>query len=265
MMRFVLLILGFASCLGQICGAQDRILIAEGDYVAQSEKKDKKVAHWKLSQLPSGDYEVTESFVDNPYVMQIFRFNVQFLPIGYSIAINPVPGQNARPRPDLHSASFSCVYKENEVACDAEYDGKKSRTSVPASQPYTVLLDEGWFADVTWTFTGVVRMMEHAGIKETLVNAYVIKDDPKDYVTGAIILKPDRPTKLALVGEERANVMGKMQTVRRYETRDSADHSILLVTENGLVAAAVLNGTGDSTRFEISNYQQYKPLEFNGH
>lgn len=83
-MRFVFLILGLASCLGQICAAQDRTLMAEGDYVAQSEKRDKTVAHWKLSQLPSGDYEVTESFVDNPYVMQTFRFDVQFLPIGYS-------------------------------------------------------------------------------------------------------------------------------------------------------------------------------------
>lgn len=151
------------------------------------------------------------------------------------------------------------------MTCDAEYDGQKSRTSVPARQPYTVFLNEYWFADITWTFTGVVRMMEHAGIKETLVNAYVIKDDPKDYVTGALVLKPDRPTKLSFVGEEKANVLGKMQTVRRYESQDSADHSILLVTKDGLVAAAVLNGTADSTRFTISNYQQYKPLGFDGH
>lgn len=100
-------------------------------------------------------------------------------------------------------------------------------------------------------------MMEHTGIKETLVNAYVIKDNE----TGGITLKADRPTKLAFVGEEKATVIGKMQTVRRY----SADHSVLLVTTDGLVAAASLNGTANSARFAISNYRQYKPLEFNGH
>jgi hypothetical protein len=126
MMRLLLLLLGFASCLGQICAAQDRTLIAEGDYVAQSESGSGPIAHWKLTELTSGGYEVTESFVNNPYVTQIFRFDAQFLPIGYSMSINPVPGPYTRPRPDLHSTSFSCVYKADEVTCDAEYEGRKS-------------------------------------------------------------------------------------------------------------------------------------------
>jgi hypothetical protein len=259
MMRSLILLLGFASGLGQIGAAQDRTLIAEGDYVAQNENGSKPLAHWKLSQLTSGEYEVTESFVRNPYVTQIFRFDVKFLPIGYSIAINP--GTSAQPRPDIHSMNLSCVYKANELACDSEYEGRKSRTSIPAREPYTVALDEYWFADVTWTFTGVVRLMEHTGTSETLVNAYVIKDNE----AGGIILTPDRSTKLALVGEEKANVLGKMQTVRRYEERDSADRSVLLVTMDGLVAAASLNGPANSARFAMSNYQQYKPLELNGH
>jgi hypothetical protein len=260
-MRLLILLLGFASGLGQIGSAQDRALIAEADYIAQSENSSKPVAHWKLWHLTSGEYEVTESFVKNPYVTQIYRFDVKFLPIGYSIAINPVLGTSAQPRPDLHSMNLSCVYKANELACDSDYEGRKSRASIPARGPYTVAIDEYWFADATWTFTGVVRLMEHTGASEALVSAYVIKDNE----TGGIVLKPDRPTKLALVGEEKANVLGKMQTVRRYEERDSADHSVLLVTMDGLVAAASLNGPANSVRFAISNYQQYKPLEFNGH
>jgi hypothetical protein len=258
-MRLLILLFGFASGLGQIGIAQDRALIAEGDYIAQSENGSNPVAHWKLSHLASGEYEVTESFAKTPYVTQIFRFDVKFLPIGYSIAINPVLGSSTLPRPDLHSMNLSCVYKGNELACDSEYEGRKSRTSIPAREPYTVALNEYWFGDVTWTFTGVVRLMEHTGTSEALVNAYVIKDSE----TGGIILKPDRPTKLVLVGEEKANVLGKMQTVRRYEEQDS--HSVLLVTMDGLVAAASLNGPADSVRFAISNYQQYKPLEFNRH
>jgi hypothetical protein len=261
MMRLLLLLLGLASGLSQIAAAQDPTLIAEGDYVAQSENGSKPVAHWKLSQLTNGEYEVTESFVRNPYVTQIFRFDAQFLSVGYSLAINPPSGQSPQSRPDLRPTSFSCIYKANELACDSEYDGRKSHTSIAAKEPYMVVSDEGWFADITWLFTGVVRRMQHTGARETLVNAYVIKDND----TGGIALKPDTPMKLALVGDEEANVLGKMQAVRRYEVRDSADHSVLLVTMDGLVAAVIPNGTADSTRFAMGNYQQYKPLVLNAH
>jgi hypothetical protein len=84
-MRLLLLLLGLASGLSQIATAQDRTLIAEGDYVARSKNGDKPIAHWKLSQLTSDEYEVTESFVGNPYVTQIFRFDPQLLPIGCSL------------------------------------------------------------------------------------------------------------------------------------------------------------------------------------
>jgi hypothetical protein len=121
-----------------------------------------------------------------------------------------------------------------------------------------VAVDEYWFADVTWMFTGVVRQMQHTGARETLVNAYLIKDND----TGGIALSPDTPTKLALVGDEEANVLGKMQTVRRY---DSADHSALLVTKDGLVAAVILKEPAESVRLIMGNYQQYKPLELDAH
>jgi hypothetical protein len=263
MMRLLLLLVGLASGLSQIGAAQDRTLLAEGDYVAQSENGSKPVAHWKLSQLTSGEYEVTESFVRNPYVTQIFRFDAQFLPIGYSLAINSRSGQSppVQSRPDLHPTSFSCIYKANELACDAENEGRNSHASIAAKEPYVVVFDEGWFADITWLFTGVVRRMQHTGARETLVNAYVIKDND----TGGITLKPDTPTKLALIGDEKANVLGKMQTVRRYEVRDSADHSVLLVTMDGIVAAVIPNGTADSARLAMGSYQQYKPLELNAH
>jgi hypothetical protein len=257
MLRVLLLVLGLVAGVSQMA-AQDRTLIAEGDYVAQSENGSKPVAHWKLSRLTSGDYEVTESFVHNPYVTQIFRFDAQFLPIGYSLAINPLSGQSPQPHPDRHPASFSCIYKANELACDSEYEGRKSHASIAAKEPYTVALDEYWFADITWVFTGVVRRMQHTGARETVVNAYLIKDND----TGGIALSSDTPTKLVLVGDEQANVLGKMQTVRRYE---SADHSVLLVTMDGLVAAVVPKGTADSTRFAMGNYQQYKSLELDAH
>jgi len=258
MMRLLLLLLGLAAGLSQIAAAQDRTLIAEGDYVAHSENGSKPVAHWTLSQLTNGEYEVKESFVRNPYVTQIFRFDAQFLPIGNSLAINPLSGQSPQSRPDLHPTSFSCIYKANELACDEEYEGRRSHASIAAKEPYTVAVDEYWFADVTWAFTGVVRQMQHTGAREALVNTYLIKDND----TGGIALSPDTPTKLALAGTEQANVLGKMQTVRRYE---SADHSVLLVTRDGLVAAVIPKEPADSARLTMGNYQQYKPLELDAH
>src|SRR5580700_6983709 len=59
-LRVLLLVWGLVAGLSQMAAAQDRTLIAEGDYVAQSENGSKPVAHWKLSRLNSGEYEVTE-------------------------------------------------------------------------------------------------------------------------------------------------------------------------------------------------------------
>jgi len=50
--------------------------------------------------------------------------------------------------------------------------------------------------------------------------------------------------KLAYGGEQKAKVMGKMQTGRQYEGRDSAEQLNLLVTTDGIVAAATLGGAG---------------------
>jgi len=261
MTRFVLFLLAFTAAISQIGTGADRTLIAEGDYVAQSEKGDKPLAHWKLSRLNSGDYEVTESFFNNPVVTQTFRFDAQFLPIGYAIRIVPASGDYARSHPNLPTAptGFSCVYKGDELACDSEYEGKKSKGSVRAKQPYIVVLDEGWYADFTWLLTGAIRQMEHTGTKETTVSVYVIKDTKPDEIT----LDLDKPMTLAFVGEEKANVMDKMQTVKRYQERGSADHWVLLVTTDGLVAS--LSGEAKSAaRFAMGNYKEYKPLEFHG-
>jgi len=259
MVRFVLLLLALTSGLGQIGAGQDRKLMAEGDYVAQSENGNKPIAHWRLSQLSNAEYEVTESFVNNPVVTQVFRFDAQFLPIGYSIRIDPATGPYARSHPSLPTTptGFSCVYKGDELACDSEYEGKKSKGSVRAKQPYIVVLDEGWYADFTWLLTGAVRQMEHTGTRETTISVYVIKDTKPDEIT----LEPDKPMTLVFVGEEKANVMGKLQTVRRYEERASSDHPVLLVTMDGIVAS--LSGKANSAAgFAISNYHEYKPLGF---
>lgn len=262
MVRFLFLLLGFALGFSQNPKPTDRTLIADGDYVGQDEKGSKPIANWKLWHLSSGDYEVIESFVRNSAVTQTFRFDSKFMPIGYSLGISPTSGAATHSGyTSSHPMNIACAYKTTELTCDVEYEGRKSRTSIPASEPYVVFLDEGWWADVTWTLTGVIRVMEHTGTREAVVNSYVIKDND----TGGITLKPDRPMKLTLTGEEKANVLGKIQTVRRYEDRDSGEHTVLLVTTDGLVAVASLGATAlDSARLAMGNYQEYKPLGISG-
>ncbi len=262
MVWFLLIALGFPSGVVQNSVRPERTLIADGDYVARNGKGTKTIAKWKLWHLNSGEYEVIESFARNSAVTQTFRFDAKFLPIGHSLGISPPTLGVATRSGYPSSVNINCSYNATELACEGEYQGQKSRTSISASEPYIVFLDEGWWADVTWAFTGVIRVMEHTGTKEAVVNTYVIRDND----TGGTTLKPDQPTKLTLMGEEKAKVLGKMQTVRRYEYRDNRTAGFLLVTRNGLVAVASPDGTASgSAKLGMDNYQEYKPLEFSEH
>jgi len=272
MVRFLFsfLLLGCASGLGQNATHAERTLVSEGDYAGGGGNGNKAIAHWKLWHLSSGEYEVIESFVRNPLVTQTFLFDAQFLPTGYSLVVSPAPRAGSG-HPGSNAAKFACAYKTTELACNDE-GVRKSQTSIAATEPYVVLIDEGWFADFTWLFTGVVRTMEHGGIKEAVVNTYIIRDDNN----GGISLKPDRPIKLACVGEQRADVMGKMQTVRRCKGQDPGNDIVLLVTTDGLVAAATLSGRGIPAAiqfqadavggaFATADYREYESLNPRAH
>ena len=66
----------------------DRTLIAEGDYAAEKENGATTLAHWKLWRAKDGEYDVIESSVKNPHITQTFRFDAEFMPIGYSLDIS---------------------------------------------------------------------------------------------------------------------------------------------------------------------------------
>src|ERR1700675_4985751 len=90
MIRLVSLVLSFAFLFGQTLLAADRTLTAEGDYIAQTKIGDKPLAHWQLWHLGNGDYEVVETSIKNASSVQIFRFDSQFLPIGYTKKFGPI-------------------------------------------------------------------------------------------------------------------------------------------------------------------------------
>jgi hypothetical protein len=80
MIRIVSVLLSLAFVFFQGAIAADRILVAEGDYVAQTKDGSKPQSHWKLWRLENGEYEAVDTSTKNSSSVQIFRFDAQFLP-----------------------------------------------------------------------------------------------------------------------------------------------------------------------------------------
>ena len=178
----------------------------------------------------------------NAPITQIFRFDAQFLPIGYVLNL----GQNSRVA-DYSPMSISCKYETQELRCDIEYTGTKSTKSVPAKQPYVFAPEEFYGLDFAWFLTEVVQLAERSKAKETVVNVYIMTDTE----TERLALKPDTPISLVFKGEESVEALGKTQTVKRYDVRGIGESSVLKVTSQGLVIS--LGGFG------IGNYKEYEP------
>jgi hypothetical protein len=254
MLRIVSLLLSFALVSGHTLVAADRALAAEGDYTAQTKTGDKPLAHWQLWHLSNGDYEVVETNVKNPSSVQIFRFDSQFLPTGYTKKFGPISKPEIPNFPTIPGSTISCQYGDIELTCDAESsDGHKSTTSVAAKPPY-VFIGEFYDLDFAWFLTGVVRLASRNGAREGVVNVYAMTKGAKAADIG---LKSDTPMKIVFTGEETVQVMGKTQVVKKYGG-GPRQQQILLVTSQGLVARVVDSSTAGFA-FAMSNYKEYEP------
>jgi hypothetical protein len=253
MARFACLLLSFALASSQALIAADRTLAAEGDCVARTKAGDKPLSHWQLWHLSNGEYEVVDTSAKNASSIQIFRFDSQFLPIGYTKKLGPtswpqvpnVPTISGRTIPGL---TISCQYQSAELICDAESsEGHKSTTSIAAKRPY-VFVGEFYDLDFTWFMTGVVRLAFGNGARDGVVNVYALTDGAKPNDIG---LKPDGPMKIVFAGEETTQLMGKTQVVKKYkwESRE------LRVTTQGLVVSM----GEDQLVYAISGYKEYEP------
>ena len=253
MIRIVSLFLSFALVFDQTLLAADRTLAAEGDYIAQTTTGDRPLAHWQLWHLSNGDYEVVDTSVKNASSVQIFRFDHQFLPIGYTKKFGPI----SKPVPNLPTIpgwTISCQYESRAISCDAESsEGHKSTASIAAKPPY-VFIGEFYDLDFAWFMTGVVRLASRSAAKDGVVNVYAMTDGAK---VGNIGLKPDSPMTIVFTGEETAQVMGKTQAVKKYEWR-SNDTRVLRVTAQGVVVS-VSKRSDPAVGFAISNYKVYEP------
>jgi hypothetical protein len=254
MVQVLSLFLSLALALSQSSAAQDRTLVAEGDSVAHTKSGTKPLTHWQMWRLRNGDYEVVDTSVKNASSVQIFHFDANFLPTGYTKKSGPVS-----PRmltfPDLPGWRISCEYRGAELTCNAESsDGQKSVATTQAKPPY-VAIGEFYDLDFLWYMTGVVRLAVGDASASGTVNVYALTDASK---AGGLSLKPDVPVKIAFLGEEKGDVMGKIQSLRKYE---SGSH-ILRVTGQGVVVSF-----GPKSNlpfgFEFANYKEYEAWPIN--
>lgn len=231
MFRIVAFLLSFSLISGQTLLAGDRTLAAEGDYVAQTKTGDKPLSHWQLFHLGNGDYEVVDTSIRNASAVQIFRFDHQFLPIGYTKKLGQISTPQIPNFPAISEQTISCQYKSRELSCTAESaEGHKSAASIVAKPPY-VFIGEFYDLDLAWFISGVVRLASRIAAGGGVVNVYAITNGAKVTDIG---LKPDSPMRIVFTGEEPEQLMGKTHFVRKYKW-GSADTSLLRVTAQGLV------------------------------
>jgi len=260
MTRVLPLLLSIALLFIRPTSAADRTLAAEGDYVAQS-NPNKPLAHWKVWHLRAGDYEVVETLAGpSRNIVQVFHFNAQFLPSGFSLTIDtrpPLPTtERQKPPFEVYPTIISCRYNVEALSCETESNGKKSAISIPAKLPYVFVPGEFYALDQTWLATGIVRLTEQNHSEDNAVNVYTMLDNK---------IRAGRAIQLTYAGKRTANVMGKSQPVTEYEvwTRSKpgewvlSKFSVLQVTSQGLVAS-IRGKSEPGFGYAISNYKEYE-------
>src|ERR1035441_374564 len=115
MIRIVSLLLSFAFVLAPTLLKADRTLAAEGDTIARTKTGDTPLAHWQLWHLSNGDYEVVDTSVKNASTVQIFRFDSQFLPIGYTKKFGPISKAQVPNFPAIPGQTISCRYESRKL------------------------------------------------------------------------------------------------------------------------------------------------------
>jgi hypothetical protein len=239
--------------LGQTARTADRVLAAEGDFVAQTKQGIHPLSHWKLWHLGNGGYEVVDTNLKNASSVQIFQFDAQLMPTGYTKSIGGLPqtltGQPSR------GLTISCQYKTRELACtDESSEGKKSSASIAAEPPY-VFTGEFYDLDFAWFMTGVVNLASRGNAKNGLVNVYFLTDGAKPDEIG---LEADKPIKITLVGQEVGQSDGKPQMLKEFEWEGTNDFPILRANAKSMVVS-LSNRENPAIGLAIINYKEYVP------
>ncbi len=238
---------------GQTARIPDRVLAAEGDLVAQTKEGVHPLSHWKLWHLASGGYEVVDTKTQNASSVEIFQFDAQLMPTGFTKRVGgPPQTQNG---PARHGVTISCQYRTRELACAAESSGgKKSSVSIAAEPPY-VFIGEFYDLDFAWFMTGVVNLASRGSAKGGLVNVYFLTDGA---TPDEIALEADKPIKITLVGEEVGQFDGKPQTLKEFEWEGQGDFPIMRTNAKSMVVS-LSNKANPAIGLAIKNYKEYAP------
>jgi hypothetical protein len=247
--RIPVLLLCLSNCL---VVAQDRTLVAEGGYVMHTTEGPKRYDDWKLWQEPDGEFsaEVVASAEANPQgptLTQIFRFDQQFLPTGYSLT--------AVSRGGADRMSVNCRSDSNGLSCSTQFRGKVLSAFTKTRGPSLVLLDDFPALDLPWFHTAFFRIAQ-LNKQSSSVDVYVLKEKTAE----EFILRLDSPpSKFRASGEEITETLGGTQIVRSYEIDPNNEPQIINVASNGLVLSMGFKGAKHSL-FELAGYKQYKHL-----
>jgi TonB family protein len=229
--------------------AVDRTLLAEGDYVELAKSGSKPQSHWRLWQLDSGEYEVVDESLRNASSVQIFRFDSNLMPLGFTKKAGPVDSSDHR-FPGIPGYEISCDYKPNRLTCTSSGN---SNQSISAQPPY-VALGEFYDLDTAWFMTGVVHLAFAKKTEAGLVNVYSISGASGPL---GISLKTDRPIKVTFQGDDTAYVLDRIQPVKKYRWT-SRNIPILIGTPQGLIVRLTTESDSEAG-FAINNYKEYKP------
>lgn len=235
----------------QIVCAQERTLLAEGDSVALTATGAKPLSHWKLWRVDTG-YEVIDSSAGNTFSSQIFRFDSEFMPIGFTKKDGPPDLPDSR-IPKTAGGMIACEYKTKETVCQAlSGDGAASKAAIATAAPYVVT---GEFPDLDflWLMTGVVHLAsKHQS--GGLVNVYALTSGKGP---NEIRLKADKPIRIVSDGDGIATVLGREQPVKKYKW-SSADGRLLLGTNHGLIVRIIIRPNTEFG-YAVENYKEYAP------
>ena len=229
-------------------------LIAEGDYVARGKNGPKRLAHWRLWRLDNGSYEVRETPGNSSLIVQTFRFDAQFFPVGYSLNIHGFPKRPGSPG----SMNVSCRYDPTEIQCAGDYEGHKSVASAKTAGPSVFIPGEFYSLDFCWFQTEFMQVYLQ---KRVLPEVYILAD--ADGNRNDIALKKERTAGgpgPVFEGSEDLEIWGKKQLVRKYKSGGPDETSVLRVTPKGIVVSMGSDRSPDhGFAFALENYREYAP------
>jgi hypothetical protein len=225
----------------------ERTLVAEGSYAIGKAGSVRPYDSWKLWKESDGSFSAEVDAGSAAGIagrlVQTFKFDQQFLPSGYALSIARVQQGD--------TISMACHLESTTLTCDTEFEGKKSSTSTKVKGPSLVMVDDFPGLDLAWFSAAGLRIFDvnkHLGT----VAVYVLKEKSLGQMSLELDSKGDQ---FVFGGDETVQILGKPQTVRRYQFGDD-EVWVVDVLSNGLVASMSLKGVPGSG-FRLAEYKEY--------